>query len=174
MMTLIIMAFVVVVSALLQTSLPVFAVLGHVKFPFLLSVVLYYALSRGSVQMLAAAFMAGLLQDILTPLMPLGYSVMCFCIIGAIVGMFREWVLTESIVTWGVFGGAAGIAFTLLMYVMLLKGGLVICPVRRAILKAVASGLLASVCTPIVFVVTARMDGVVGNIEVKESIHGFE
>ncbi|MCK5850883.1 MAG: hypothetical protein KAH23_08205 [Kiritimatiellae bacterium] len=173
-MTLVVMVFVVAVSALLQITLPSFALLGSVKFPFLLAVVLYYAMNRDTVPMLAAALLAGLLQDILTPMMPLGYSVFCFCVVGWVVGLFRRLVLTDSPVICAVYGSLSGLVAMLFMYFLLLRAGLIVCPVRRVILKAVASGMLAAVCVPIVFVVAARLDGILGNIQVRESIDGLE
>ncbi|MFC1462485.1 hypothetical protein ACFLQU_02660 [Verrucomicrobiota bacterium] len=173
-MTYIVMAFVLVSSALFQVTLPSFACLGQAKAPFLLAAVLYYALSRDTPTMLVAAFAAGLLQDVLTPMMPLGYSVFSFCLVGGVVGLFRKMVLTESFLTSATFGAAAGVAVTIVLYIMLLGQGLVVCPVRRVALRALAVGMLGIVCAPIVFAFALKLDGVVGNVEVRESIDGLE
>ena len=173
-MTLVVMVFVVAVSALLQITMPAFAVLGNVKFPFLLAVVLYYSMNRDTLSMLAAAFLAGLLQDILTPMMPLGYSIICFSIAGWVVGLFRHLVLTDSLVICSVYGSLAGVVSIFLMYFLLLKTGLIMCPVRRVMLKSISAGMLTAICVPMVFIVTAKLDGILGNIEVRESIDGLE
>lgn len=173
-MTYIVMAIVLVVSALLQVTLPSYACLGQAKVPFLLVAVLYYALTREAPTMLVAAFAAGLLQDVLTPMMPLGFSVFSFCIVGGVVGLFRKMVLSESILTSMTFGAAGGAAATAILYVMLTRAGLIMCPPGRAALKAVATGTLGGVWAPLVFFLTQRLDGVVGNVELRETIDGLE
>lgn len=174
MMTLMVMALVVFLSALLQTVLPSFALLGHVKFPFLVSVVIYYALYRGGIPMMGSAFAAGITQDILTPMMPPGYSVICFLCIGVILGLFRDIVLTESIFTWGILGGAATAVYMLLMYILLSRSGLIECPLRRGLLKVAGSGLLGCVCAPAIFLFASRFDSLVGNIELRNRSDAFE
>jgi len=169
-----VMAFVLVSSALFQVTLPSFACMGQTKAPLLLAAVLYYALSRDTPTMLVAAFAAGLFQDVLTPMMPLGYSVFSFCLVGGTVGLFRRMVLTESFVTSATFGAAGGVAVTVILYMMLSRRGLVVCPIGRVALKALAVGLFGIVCAPIVFAFALKLDSVVGNVEVRESIDGLE
>jgi rod shape-determining protein MreD len=67
------MIIVVLVSAALQVMIPAVVTLGHAKCPILLSVVLYYALHQDSTEMFVAAFLAGLVQDLLS-IPPPGYS----------------------------------------------------------------------------------------------------
>ena len=58
-MTWVIMVTTLMVAAFLQMALPGYACLGQAKFPFLLAVVVYYSLSRGTGVTLFAAFLAG-------------------------------------------------------------------------------------------------------------------
>lgn len=173
-MTYIVMAIVLVGGALLQVTLPAHACLGHVKVPFLLAAVLYYALSRDMPTMLVAAFAAGLLQDALTPVMPLGNSVLTFCIVGSGVGLFRKMVLTESLMTSATFGAAGAAATIVILYILLLKQGAVVCPAGKVALKTVSAGVLGMLCAPFVFAFARKLDGLVGNVELRESIDGLD
>jgi len=165
MMNWVIMAFVLVGGVLLQAVLPSPAVLGQAKVPILVAVILYYALNRGIGTMLAAAFAAGLLHDALSP-MPLGYSVLVFAAAGWVASRFRDLVMTDSIVTAAFFGAVAGAATTLMYYLLLLRDGLLACTVAWAGLKALGTGLLCMISTPVVFAVVGRLDRLVGNVEV--------
>lgn len=172
-MTWVVMMFVLIVSAVMQTVLPTCALLGQAKFPFLLGVVLYYALNRETGVMLAAALIAGFLQDALSPI-PLGYSTICFCVIGWITGRFRNLIMTESVVTPVFFGAVAGTIVIIMFYALLVREGLIVIPLRRVVLKAVSTGVLGMGCTPIMFLLTGKLDRVVGNVriavEVEEDI----
>ena len=106
-MTLVVMASVLIVLAVAQAQLPGFVLLAQARFPFLLSIVLYYALNRETGTMLATAFLAGLLHDALSPV-PLGYSTALFCAAGWLASRFRRLVITESPITPVFFGSVAG------------------------------------------------------------------
>lgn len=171
MMTWLVMVLILIGSAVMQTVLPAFAFLGQAKFPFLLAVVLYYALNWNTTMMLIAAFFAGFLYDVLSPV-PLGYSALCFCAIGWIVARFRNLILMDSVVTPAFFGGVAGVGFALGLYVLLAKDGLVVYPASWVVLKAVGTGILGMICTPVIFHLAGGLDRIVGNADVKESIDG--
>lgn len=164
-MTWVIMIFVLIVAAVVQTLLPGHVLLGQAKFPLLLAVVLYYALNRETSTMAAAAFLAGLLQDALSPI-PLGYSAFCFCVVGWGAGRFRDLVITESLITQVFFGAVAGVIVTVILYLLLLQGGLVACSASWVVLKAVGTGVLSMLCTPVMFRVTNELDRLVGNVRI--------
>ena len=162
-MTCVVMGFVLLSAAVLQVTVPPHALLGQAKCPFLLSVVVYYSLTRDGRVMLTAAVAAGFLQDALSPI-PLGYSACCFALAGWLCGRFRHTVLTDSVVTQVFFGVVSGVAVTLCIYLLLLRADLLAVPFRWALLKAAGSGTLGAVCVPAVFMVTGRLDRLVGNV----------
>ena len=155
-----------------QTLLPPCAFLGQAKFPFLMAVVLYYALNRETYVMLVAALCAGLLQDALS-YMPLGYSVCCFSVVGWIAGRFRKLVLTESLVTPVFFGGAGGTVVVLVIYVLLARDGAVSYPPGAVAVKVIGAGILGMISTPVLFLVARKLDLIVGNVDVRESMYGI-
>ena len=167
------MAFILISAAVAQLLLPACAFLGHTKFPLLLSVVLYYALCHEVQVMLTAAFFAGFLHDVLSPI-PLGYSVVCFCVAGWIASRFRKLVLTEFPMTSVLFGAVGGAITTLGFYILLIKDGLVVCPAGWVVLKTAGAGILGIICAPAVFFLAGSFDRLLHNIEVKENIGGIK
>jgi rod shape-determining protein MreD len=163
-MTWVIMMFVVTGSAMAQALIPVSEFLGYAKVPLLLVTVLYYALNRGVGVMLASAFLAGFLQDALSPL-PLGYSVFCFCLVGWIASLFRNMVLIESILTAVLFGGSAALSVVLLQYILLAKAGLIVEGMGWLMLRMTGTAMLAALSAPPMFWLVRKLDHWVGNIE---------
>ena len=173
MTTWVVMIMVLMAGGLLQSQLPGYAVLGQVKFPFLLAIVLYYALNWDVAVMLVAAVLAGLLQDLLSPI-PLGYSAFCFCVVGWIANRWRKLVMTESVITPMFFGGLAAMAVTLSLYVFLVRGDFIGSAVGLLILRMIGAGLLGVISTPLIFLAAGRLDRLVGNVEDKESLDDGE
>lgn len=173
-MTWIVMAFALVIGAVLQTVLPAWLFLGQAKFPVLLALVLYYALNRDTPVMLVAAVFAGFLQDILSIGIPLGYSSCCFIVAGWLVGRFRQLVIMDSMLTPVFFGGVAGSVLTLVMYMLLCNAGAAYWPLGMLFLKIAGAGLLGVAVTPVVFLAAQYFDGLMGIIEVKENLDAIE
>jgi rod shape-determining protein MreD len=171
-MTWIIMGVTMTAAAVAQTAWPPLAWLGDVKPPLLLCVALYYALTRESGTLLVAAFLAGLLQDALSPV-PLGYTSFSFCLVCWAAGRVRTLVLTESIVTQIVFGAAAAALTTLAAAGLLAQAACLHAPVWRLLLRVAASAALAVPAAPLVFAVVGALDRLVGNVMVKDPIDGF-
>lgn len=172
-MTWIVMTCLMIAAAMGQMFVPAFTVLGQVKTPFLMSVVLYYALQREYRVMIVSACVAGILQDTLGQI-PLGYSVFCFFLMGVIVSRFQGVVMTETVLTTLFFGGLCAIAVTIGIGGLLAGVGLVRYPLGRALLKALGAGVLGGLCTPIVMGVARVLDGMAGNVKEKEEVHGFQ
>jgi len=172
-MTLVVMVFVFVFGAVMQLLLPGYAALGQAKFPFLLAGVLYYALNRSATATLLAGFLAGFFQDALSGI-PLGYSGICFCAAGWLVNRFQTLVLAESPVTVFFFGGVTSAAVTICLHLLLWQADLVAWPAGRALVKALATGLLGMLCAPVVFFVAGSLDRLVGNVEARESVGELE
>jgi rod shape-determining protein MreD len=168
-----VMCFAVVIAGVLQTLLPAYSFAGQAKAPLLLSVVLYYALSRDAAYMMVAGLLAGCFQDAMSPI-PFGYSATCFCVAGWIAGAFRRIVVADAAATRAFFGGAAAAAVTLATYVMVSSAGLAAWPPGRAFLKVAATGFLGLVAAPVVCAAIERLDRAVGNVEVKEDVHEFD
>lgn len=163
-MTSIVILILLLVGGFAQLVLPGFAVLGQAKFPFLLAVVLYFSLTRKINVMLATAFFAGLLQDALSPV-PLGQSIVLFCLLGFGVGRFRQLVLLDSPVTQLFFGFVAGCAMAVGQYGMLRHAGLVVYPLGRLAWRCVGQGLTGGIATWLVFLAAGPLDRMLGNVE---------
>ena len=170
MTTWVVMILVLLTGGLLQSLLPGYAVLGQVKFPFLLAVVLYYSLTWDMGVMFVAALLAGLLQDILSPL-PLGYSAFCFCVIGWIANRWRKLILIESLITPVFFGGIASMVMMAAQYTLLVRGSLIESSLGGLIWRMIGAGILGVIGTPLVFLLAGLMDRWVGNLEEKGSLN---
>jgi rod shape-determining protein MreD len=157
------MVLVLLGASLAQVLLPGWSWLGQAKFPFLLSAVLYYALNHRPGVTVAAAFLAGLLQDAFSPI-PLGYSTFCFCAVGLTGAAFRGLVITEALPTHLLFGGAASAAVTLALWGLLAGSEAVAPPAHWGLLKTLGAGVLGMVTTPAVFAAAGRLDAIVGNV----------
>ena len=162
-MTISVMLFILISCSVLQSLIPGLPSLGLAKSPLLLSAVLYYSLTRERGVMLAAAFMAGLLQDCLSPVPP-GYSSFWFCLIGLTVNQMKEVVFSESMLTAAFFGAVTAAVVSAGLNIMLWKDGLATGPIWWISLRMTGSAVLGAICTPLVFGTAFRLDRMVGNI----------
>lgn len=167
------MMFMLIGGAMIQTAIPSVGWLGDAKLPVLLAVALYYALTRNFALTMSAAFFAGFLHDVLS-LMPLGHSVFCFCVAAWLTGYFKNLVLTDSLFTTIIFGGIANAVITLSFCLMLFQDGAIVCSLGWIALKTVGALVLGMVCTPVVFSLAGRLDKLVGNVELEQSLDGVE
>ena len=147
-------------------ALPGFGWPGQPKAPFLLSVVLYYALHRKTGVMLTAALLAGFLQDS-TSRIPLGTSSACFAAAGWMAGRFRGLVATEALLTPALFGAAAAAGCALASYGLLAWRALAFWPAGRLAAKVLLSGALGVGSTVVAFGIVGLLDRVVGNVETR-------
>lgn len=151
-------------GAILQGAMPAWNTFGHAKAPVLLGLVIYYALTRDRNWMLAAAVMAGILQDALGRI-PMGYSSCCFCLVGLIVQRFRDVLFGFRAMTHLMVGGLAGGGVTLLLVLLLAKDGLVEMQPGWAVSKTIGAAALGALCTPIAFRLVETLDLKLGNLE---------
>ena len=160
-------------AAVLQTVWPAAVVTGQAKCPFLLSVVLYYALAYDLGIMLVAGLVAGFLQDALSNI-PLGYSAVCFCAAGAVVSRFRALVSTESPWPLAFFGALSSVAVTLGIYILLRLQGLIVCPSGWLARKIVWTSVFGALCAPVVFGADRALDRLVGNVAARGGVTGID
>ena len=172
-MTWIIMVFILIAGAVVQTVVPSCGLLGGAKLPVILAVVLYYSLTRSAAVALAAAFIAGFLHDVMSQV-PLGHSVFCFCISGWLAGYFRNMVLPDSIFTTIIFGGIVNVVVTMFFYLMLAQDDMIHFSYGLIGLRLGGSLVLGMVCTPVVFHLASWLDRLVGNVEREHSLDGVE
>ena len=166
-MTVLVMFFVIIASAVVQIATPGFAALAGANMPLLLGVVLYYALTRRRGAVLLAAMLAGFVQDSLSPV-PFGYSALCFLVAGLLANRFRDEVFSESFFTSAVFGAAAAAGVTLVMGLLLLREGLIADSPGHILLKSAGSALLGAVFAPVVFWIARGLDRMVGNMPARQ------
>ena len=160
-------------AAVLQTCWPAAAMTGQAKCPFLLSVVLYYALAHDAGTMLIAGLVAGFFQDALSDI-PLGYSSACFCLAGLVVGRFKTLVSTESPWPLAFFGAVSSAVVMLGMYVLLRTEGLIACPAGWLARKILWTSVFGALCTPVMFGADRALDRLVGNVAARGGVTGID
>jgi len=161
--TALVMMVALVCGAALQAVLPTWRGVGEATAPVLMGVVLYYALTHGRPIMLAAAIVAGLLQDSLG-LVPLGYSSFCFCAAGLAARKFREVIFPREIVTHMLFGALVSGEATLGLFLLLRKDGLVALRPAWVAVKVLGAMILGMVIVPLEFRLLGSMDRMLGNV----------
>lgn len=142
------MLVMMLLGGVLQAVLPTAAWLGEVRPPVLLSLTVYYALTRREPP-LAAALIAGLIQDALGPV-PLGLSSILFCAVALLVHRHRGSIFSGSGLARLVLGAAAAALTTAGLYLLLSAGGVFRLPVSRAFLKIASAALLGGLLAPLV------------------------
>lgn len=160
----VILAVLLVMAGLSQDLIPGPLVLGQVKAPMLLALVLYYALAHSRTTLLWAAILAGILQDSLS-LVPIGYSVLVFCLIGLGARRFRSVLFTRSLATAILVGGIAS-PLALGSIQLLLKlgedwsGG----SWGGTVMRLVGAAIMGLLTTPLVWGIARAVDERVGNL----------
>lgn len=156
------MALLLLLAALAQSLVPAVASLGSAKMPFLLGVTVYYALTHKRGMVVAAALLAGTMQDSLS-LLPVGFSALCFVVFGLAIHHAREVLFRDSPFTVAVLGAGLAAAGTLLMYAMLRLGTeTAAVPLWWLGLKMGGNALLGVVAVPLVWLVAGTLERHVG------------
>ena len=156
-----VMLSVIMLAALAQAVLPGTPWLGHAKVPALMAVVVYYALARDRSDWLAAAILAGLVQDGMG-LMPFGYSSFAFCVMALMVARFKDLVFVHETVTHMLFGLLTAAGVTFILYLLLRTGGGLEMGFGSALHKVMGTALLGAVVTPVIFMGCAHLDQLMG------------
>lgn len=166
-MNLVVMLLVCGFAVLLQMLLPALTWAGQARLLFPVSVSLYYGLNRETHIALMAAFLAGVMHDVLSPV-PLGFSTILLLLMVWLVGRIRHLLLPEAVVTAAVFGALGGLFFTAGLHLLLLQSAEARWPWRMVWIKAAAQAGLLAFITPWVCIGCRRLEAWVGNIELRE------
>lgn len=156
------MAFLLLTAAVLQSLMPAAAWLASSKTPFLLGVTIYYALTNSRGTAAAAAVLAGVLQDSLSPI-PLGFSALCFAVGALAIHHFRGVLFRDSVLTVAALGAALGALTTLALYVMLMLGtDTVSMPWWWLLLRMGGGAVLGLLAAPIVWAAAGAIERQIG------------
>jgi rod shape-determining protein MreD len=172
-MTWMVMGFLLLAAAIVQTAMPSIAWLGGAKPPLLLGLVLYYAMRRDTEHTLVAAATGGFLQDSLSEI-PLGCSSLLFALAGGIVRHYRKRLLDDFLLSHLFVGALAAMAVTAGEYLLMRRMGLLCHSLWRGGWKVLGDGALGLAVTPILMVVARLFDRLVGNVEVKVDIQAIQ
>lgn len=160
-MTMVIFLFVTLIAATLQAAVPAFAATGYAPLPFLLGVVIYYALTHRASRMVQAAVLIGILDDSLG-MMPLGFSSFCYAAIGLLIAHFRGMMTVHSFTTHAFLGAVANLAGTVVAWLLLLNEGELYWPWHWVLFKCAGSLVTGAFLVPVIFAVLYRLDHVMG------------
>lgn len=161
-MTAAILIFLLLLGGLLQSFVPALAWLGLSKPPFLLGVALYYALVHSRTTALAAAILAGIIQDSLS-LFPVGTSALCFTVFALALHRTRETLFRDSLFTVAALGAVLS-ALTTLGLCLLVSGseGGVAAPFWWVALKTGGTAVLGLFTAPVVWGMASWLERHVG------------
>lgn len=143
-------------GTLLQAFLPGFRFLAGARWPFLCSVVLYYALNHRGGRSLICAFIAGVLMDALS-MVPFGWITLFFILLVLVTGAFRESLQPDAWITSIFFGAVSGLLFTLFIYVLLLRTDWRAGRHGYAMVRVVGGMLTGAVTAAVVIPLLARL-----------------
>lgn len=167
-MTVIVFLFVTLLSAALQATIPTLVWTGHATMPFLLSVVIYYALTHRIGRVAPAAVMVGLLADSLG-MLPLGFHAFCYAVAGLVIAQFRGSMAVRAWTTHAFLGASANLLVTLAAWVLLAVDGDLQWPLPWLLLRFAGSLLTGALVTPILFAAMSRLDHRLGNLDLREA-----
>lgn len=162
-MTVLVLMVAVVLGAVVQATLPALSAAGGVQVPFMVGVVIYYALCRDLAILLTAAIVAGLVVDAMG-LMPLGYSSFCYVLVGLAAQRYRETVLVRQWTTHVLFGALANGLVALMLSLMLGLSHVSDIGIGWALAKVAGAMVAGAIVVPFVFRFIAYLDRTVGNV----------
>ena len=164
-----VMIFMTVAGSFLQAAIPSLACLGQAKAPFLLSVVVYYALNHDTGTAAVSGLLCGLAHDVMS-FIPVGQTALVFLVIAVIIGRLRSFVHGDEMFTAALFGGLAAMVSVFAGYHLLSRIDLISISCGSLWHKAFGSLLLGAGVTALVFVLMRRLDALVGNVLTTEVI----
>ena len=172
-MKLITLISMLIAGTAIQSFFPVSAWLGFVTVPVLCSLVVYYALYRGGVIMLAAALLAGLFQDSMS-LIPLGYSSFVFAVFALVIERYRGLMVLQSSLTHMVITAVTHVAFTIVLSVLLIQSGMIQWQPLWLFLKIPGALLLGIITGPLVIGLAQALEEKLGLIQGNSDQYGSQ
>jgi rod shape-determining protein MreD len=163
------MTAVLFAAALMQSMLPGWGAMGQARFPLLLGVVLYAALTMERRGMLLVAFTAGLLQDALS-LLPIGFSSFGLCFGSLLIFRWRDQLFGQQAVTHILLGGVFAAFTTLLLYILLMSNGTVYIHFGSLVLRLLGSFIMGVLAAPVVFLLLKRLELALGLKSIGEEL----
>jgi rod shape-determining protein MreD len=167
-LSVIIFLFVTLLAAALQAAVPTFAATGFAQLPFLLAVVIYYALMHRTARMVQAAILIGVLDDSLG-MMPIGFSSFCYASIGLVIAHFREVMTVRAWTTHAFIGAVGNFATTLVTWLLLAKDGQIHWPWHWLVLKLAGSLVTGAILVPVIFAVLSQLDHIMDHGREREA-----
>ena len=147
-------------GALLQQSLPGWALFGGMKPPILAALVLHYALRLSNHDMWLMVIIAALMQDGLE-LGSFGPALLAFPIIGIIASRIRTEVFADGLVSQLIFGAAIGLFFTLITLLVFTASGQRPFYFGQALMRLIGSLCLGLITLPLVSQSIIRLEGLI-------------
>ena len=161
-MRIVIFLFVTLLAAALQAAVPTFASTGFAPLPFLLGVVIYYALMHRPTRMVQAALVIGVLDDSLG-MLPLGFSAFCFAAIGLVIARYRDMMSVSQWTTHAFLGALANFATTVVTWLLLAKDAQIHWPWNWLVFKFAGSLVTGAVLVPVIFALLHQLDHLMGH-----------
>ncbi|MDR0994542.1 MAG: rod shape-determining protein MreD [Verrucomicrobiota bacterium] len=149
-MTVLMLLFWLLVGGTLQVLVPAWRHMGQPMFPFLLGVVLYTALNKKPRYFMAAAILAGILEDSLS-LAPLGSSACAFLAAGSLAILLRVDFYTDKVRTTMCFGALCAATTTGTMALLLRSKQLILFSGNDIAWRMAGSTMLGAVLIPVWF-----------------------
>jgi rod shape-determining protein MreD len=147
-----------------QVLVPAWRHMGQPAFPFLLGVVLYAAVNKKPRHFVAAALLAGVLEDALS-LAPLGFSACAFLAAGGLALLLREDFYADKARIAMVFGALCAAASTGTMGLLLRRQGLVELAGGDLFRRMAGSAVLGAVLVPVLFGLMRGLERLLGTGE---------
>ena len=147
-------------GALLQQSLPGWALFGGMKPPILAAMVLHYALRLGKRDMWMVVIIAALMQDGLE-LGSFGPALLAFPIIGLLANRVRSEVFSDGVVSQLIFGAVIGLFFTLITLLVFTTSGQRPFHFGQALMRLTGSLFLGLITLPLVSQSIIRLEGLI-------------
>ncbi len=167
-MTVLVLMVAIVLGGVVQATLPAVSAAGGVQVPFMVGIVIYYALTRDIAILLTAAIVAGLVVDAMG-LMPLGYTSFCYVLVGLGAQRYRETVVVRQWTTHVLFGAMANGLVALMLSLMLGLSRISDIGVGWALAKISGAFVAGAIVVPFVFRFVAYLDRMVGNVHAEET-----
>lgn len=163
-MKLLILLFWLLLGGTLQAALPAWRYMGQPAFPILLGVVLYAALNKKARYFVAAAILAGLVEDALS-LAPLGYSSCSLLAAGTLAVLVRKEFFADRATTTSWVGALCAATATGTLALLLRSKGFVALTGREMLWRMAGSAVLAAVLVPLLFALMRGLERRLGTWE---------